>query len=210
MVFQEAVMIPVHRKFVLLVALALLVAPAVAAKKKEKNEKIEKKENRPVVEQFTGTLVATVGAKADGPGDPVTISIEEYTSDDVALSLMTTLADGGQMAVRDALKKYRVGKISVGGASYPIGVARQRIVFENRVVLLVTESPLDGFKLNPGLLAQDYPMGIIELTLIPDGTGDGKVVGMAKLAFDRERNMRIGSYGTPSAQLTNVETIRTK
>ena len=89
-------------------------------------------------------------------------------------------------------------------------VARQRIDFEDRVVLLVTNSPLSGYPLNRGLREQDYPIGFIELRLKPDGTGEGTVVGMAKLGFDEEKNIRVASYGTQPARLTNVETVRKK
>jgi hypothetical protein len=195
-------MIRTRPKVAVLVGLALLLAPVVAAKKKEQ---------RPAVDEFTGTLVTMDGTTAKGPGDRVTIWIEEYTTDDVTQSLMKTLADGGQTALGDALKNQRAGTLRVGtSTSYTLSVARQRIDFEDRVVQLVTSGPLRGFPLNPGVRPQDYPFGFIEVRLRPDGTGQGTVVGMVKLAFDREKNLRSASYGTQSASLTNVETVRKK
>ena len=195
-------MIPRRSMVPLLIVLTLLVAPTVAAKKKEL---------KPVVDEFTGTLVTNSGPTTGEVSHQVTIWIEEYTTDDVAQSLMKTLADGGQTALRDALQNHRAGRLQVGkNTSYPLSVARQRIDFENRVVQLVTSSPLNGFPLSPGVRPQDYPIGFIEVKLRPDGTGDGTVVGMAKLAFDREKNLRTAGYGTQSASLSNVVTVRKK
>jgi len=182
--------------------LALLAAPAAAAEKKEK---------KPVVDQFTGTLVTMTGATARGLGEQVTIWIDEYTTDDVAQSLIKTLADGGQIALRDELQNHRAGRLRVGtNTSYPLCVARQRIASDGRVILLATNSPLTGFQMNQGLRAQDYPIGFIELKLKADGTGEGTVVGMAKVSFDENKNLNIASYGTQPGRLMIVETAKKK
>ncbi len=181
----------------LLLAFALLAAPAAA----------EKKEKKPVVDQFTGTLVTMTGATASGLGEQVTIWIDEYTSDDDAQSLMKTLADGGQTALRDALQNHRAGRLRVGmNTSYPVCVARQRIASDGRVILLATNTPLTGFQIDQGLRSQDYPIGFIELRLKADGTGEGTVVGMAKVSFDENKNLKIASHGTQPSRLTGVET----
>jgi len=171
----------------------------------------EKKEKKPVADQFTGTLLTMTGPTSGGLGDPVTIWIDEYTSDEVAQSLIKTLADGGQIALRDELQNHRAGRIRVGAnTSYPLAIARQRIGTDGRVVLLATNSPLSGYAINEGLRAQDYPIGFIELKLKADGTGEGTVVGMAKVSFDDQKNLSIASLRTQPARLTNVETVTKK
>jgi hypothetical protein len=141
----------------------------------------------------------------------VTIWIDEYTTDEIAQSLMKTLADGGQTALRDALQNHRAGRLRVGtNTSYPLAVARQRIASDGRVILLATNSPLTGYQLNQGLRSQDYPIGFIELKLKADGTGEGTVVGMAKVSFDENKNLSIASYGTQPSRLMNVETVKKK
>ena len=192
---------PTRPVLVLLFALAVLAAPAAMAKK----------EKKPVVDQFTGTLVTMTGATARGLGERVTIWIDEYTTDEIAQSLMKTLADGGQTALRDALQNHRAGRLRVGtNTSYPLAVARQRIASDGRVILLATNSPLTGYQLNQGLRSQDYPIGFIELKLKTDGTGEGTVVGMAKVSFDENNNLSIASYGTQPSRLMNVETVKKK
>ena len=185
-----------------LFAVALLVLPTASAAKKEK---------KPVVDQFTGTLVTSTGPTAGGLGEQVTIWIDEYTTDEVAQSLIKTLADGGQIALRDELQNHRAGRIRLGeNTSYPISIARQHVASDGRVVRLAMNSPLTGFQMNQGLRAQDYPIGFIELKLKADGTGEGTVVGMAKVSFDENKNLNIASYGTEPSRLTNVETAKKK
>jgi hypothetical protein len=194
---SRAVVIP-------LLAVALLAPPTLGQEK-------EKKEKKPIADQFTGRLVTMTGPTAHGLGETVTIWIDEYTTDEVAQSLIKTLADGGQIALRDELQNHRAGRIRLGtNTSYPICIARQRIASDGRVILLATNSPLTGFQLNQGLRSQDYPIGYIELKLKADGTGEGTVVGMAKVSFDENKNLNIASYGTQPSRLMDVETAKKK
>ena len=186
----------------LLAAMALFAGSASAAEKKAK---------KPVVDQFTGTLVTVTGATAHGLGDPVTIWIDAYTTDQVVDSLKKTLADKGQTALRDALQNYTAGRIRVGtNTSYRLAVARQRVSPEGRVILLATNAPLNGYQIQPGLRTQDYPVAFIKLTLKPDGKGEGTVVGLAKVAFDDEKNLTIASYATQPSRLSDVQTVTKK
>jgi hypothetical protein len=129
------------------------------------------------------------------PGDRLAATV--YTTDDVAQSLMKTLADGGQTALRDALQNHRAGRLQVGkNTSYPLSVARQRIDFENRVVQFVTSSPLKGFPLSPGVRPQDYPIGFIDSVLRnllrgADFLPVGYLIGLFAMAADA-RFRRLG------------------
>lgn len=171
----------------------------------------EKKAKKPVADQFTGTLVTVTGATARGLGDPVTIWIDAYTTDQVVDSLKKTLADKGQNALREALQTHTAGRIRVGAnTSYRLAVARQRVGPEGRVILLATNTPLNGYQIQSGLRTQDYPVAFIKLTLKPDGTGEGTVVGLAKVAFDDEKNLTIASYATQPSRLSDVQTVTKK
>ena len=141
----------------------------------------------------------------------MTIWVDAYTSDDVAQSLAKTLADGGQIALRDALQNLSAGRIRLGtNRSYRLAVARQRVAPDGRVILLATNAPLQEFVLEQGLRSQDYPIGFIELKLKADGTGEGTIVGMAKVSFDDQKNLSIASLGTQPSRLTNVQTVTKK
>ena len=86
-----------------------------------------------------------------------------------------------------------------GDPSYLLCVARQRVASDGRVILLATNSPLTGFQMNQGLRAQDYPIAFIELKLKADGTGEGTVVGMAKVSFGESKNINIMQVRQPAA-----------
>jgi hypothetical protein len=155
--------------------------------------------------------VTVTGATAHGLGDPVTIWIDAYTSDQVVDSLRKTLATKGQYALRDALQNHKAGRIRVGtGTSYRLAVARQRVGPEGRVILLATNTPMTNVQIQSGLRAQDYPVAFIKLTLKPDGTGEGTVVGLAKVGFDDEKNLTIASYATEPSRLNDVQTVTKK
>ena len=165
----------------------------------------DKKEKKQVLEQFEGTLVTMSGPTAAGLGQPVTVWVEEWTSDDVVKTLAKTLSEKGQPALRDALGELNVGRLRIGTSlGYPLSVARQFTTPEGRVIRFATNRPLQGFELNKGSRSQDYPIAFIELKLKPDGTGDGVAIGMAKVAFDENNRLTISSYGTSPAKLTNV------
>lgn len=182
------------------VALALLAVPASGKDKKPKKE---------MADTFTGTFVTTNAPTSAGLGQPVTIWVEAYTSDEVAGSLAQTLVDKGQFALRDALGNLRAGTIRIGTSrGYPLAVARQRPAPDGRLVVLVTARPLDGFVPDQGTRSEDYPISFIELRLKADGTGEGTIVGMAKLSVDEQRNLHVASFATQPSRLFNVQTDR--
>jgi hypothetical protein len=186
----------------LLLALGSMAGPAAAADKKEK---------KPLADQFTGTLVTVTGPTSRGLGDPVTIWIDAYTTDEVAQSLKTTLAEKGQIGLRDALQNLSAGRIRVGeNTSTRLSVARQRVGSDGRVILLATNTPLTNFQIQQGLRTQDYPVTFIEIKLKADGTGEGTVVGMAQVSIDENKNLAVASLGTQPSSLTNVQTVAKK
>lgn len=187
------------------VAFSLLGSASAGDQGQDKDKEKDKKEKKQVIEQFEGTLVTTTGPTAAGLGQPVTVWVEEWTTDDVVKSLAKTLSEKGQPALRDALGELNVGRLRVGTSlGYPLSVARQFTTPEGRVVRFATNRPLQGFELNKGYKSQDYPIAYIELKLKPDGTGEGVAIGMAKVAFDENNRLTISSYGTSPAKLTNV------
>jgi hypothetical protein len=181
-----------------LVAFAMLLSPAVAKDEKKK-----------MADQLTGTLVSMNAPGA--MGSRVQIWIEEYTADDVAASLVKTLAEQGQQALLNAVTDHRAGTIRIGTSNgYPIAVARQRVAADGtRTVILATDRPFAGFAPAAGTRIQDYPFGIIELKLAADGTGEGTLVGAAQVSLDPETKMLgIKTYATQPSRLTSVKPVK--
>ena len=132
-------------------------------------------------------------------------------SDDVAQSLKKTLAEKGQLALRDAMQELSAGRVRVGtNTATRIAVARQRIGTDGRVILLATNTPMTNFQIQEGLRTQDYPVTFIELKLKADGTGEGTVVGFAQVSIDDKQNLTVASMGIQPSTLANVETAKKK
>jgi hypothetical protein len=164
-------------------------------------------EKKPMADEFTGVFISMNAP--DAMGSQVRVWVESYTADDVAQKLAATLAESGQKGLLDAITDLRIGTIRIGTASgYPISVARQRPNADgSRTVFLATSRPLVGFQPRPGAKIDDYPFGIIELKLGPDGKGEGTIVGAAQLSFDEsKRNLNIASYATEPGRISDLKT----
>ena len=181
-----------------IVAGSLLAAPSFA-----------KKEKAPLADQFTATLISMEVSAA--MGKRVQIWIESYTPDDVAASLVQTLAEGGQRPLQNAIADHRAGTIKIGTSNgYPIAVARQRVAEDgSRLVFLVTNRPMTGFTPMAGARIDDYPFGVIALKLAADGTGEGTLVGAAQLSFDTEKkSLTLRSNATQPSRLSAVTPVK--
>jgi hypothetical protein len=187
-----------HPAIAPLVALGLLLSPAVAKDEKKK-----------MADQFAGTLVSMNAPGA--MGSRVQIWVESYTDDATAEGLIKTLSDQGQRALLDKVTDLRAGTIRVGTSNgYPISVARQRVAADgSRTVVLATSRPFVGFAPNAGTRIEDYPFGLIELKLAADGTGEGTLIGAAQLAFDpATKDLSVKTYATQPSRLTNVKPVK--
>jgi len=175
--------------------LALLAVPAIAEDKK------------PMADEFTAVFISMNAPGA--MGSPVQIWIENYTSDAVAESLMTTLQTKGQGALVNALPNTRAGTIRIGTSNgYPISIARQRQTADGRVVMLASNRPFVGLT-QGGPTAADYPIGFIELQLKADGTGTGTIIGAAQVIVGPNKNLTVASDAVQPGRLSDVKT-RTK
>ena len=171
--------------------LTLLAIPAFAEKK-------------PMADEFTAVFISMNAPGA--MGSPVQIWIENYTTDDVAESLMTTLQTKGQTALVNAIGATRAGTIRIGTSDgYPISIARQRQTAEGRVVILASNRPFVGVT-QGGPAAAQSPIGFIQLQLKPDGTGTGTIIGAAQVSVDANKNLTVASEAVQPGRLSDVKT----
>jgi len=173
------------------IVLTLLAIPAFAEKK-------------PMADEFTAVFISMNAPGA--MGSPVQIWIENYTTDDVAESLMTTLQTKGQTALVNALPANRAGTIRIGTSDgYPISIARQRQTAEGRVVIMASNRPFVGLT-QGGVAGADSPIGFIQLQLKPDGTGTGTIIGAAQVSVDADKNLTVASEAVQPGRLSDVKT----
>ena len=67
------------------------------------------------------------------------------------------------------------------------------------------------FELRYGTRSQDYPFTYIELFINDNGKGEGSLIGLAKVYFDKKNSntLEIENFGTYPAKLMGVE-LRTR
>jgi len=175
-----------------LAVLTLLVVPAVA------------KEKKPMADEFTAVFISMNAPGA--MGSPVQIFIENYTTDAVAESLMTTLKTKGQAGLVNVLPNTRAGTIRIGTSDgYPISIARSRQTTEGRVVIMASNRPFVGVGVG-GVAGAESPIGFIQLNLNPDGTGTGTIIGAAQVTVDATNNLTIASEAVQPGRLSDVKT----
>jgi len=141
-----------------------------------------------------------------------TLRINGTTSPRDAASYLSTLASGGQDALRDALHKNDLGRFSLGGnIGEPLeavvidqvdGKTRIRAVFERWV----------GFgEIRGGYRSVDYPFGYVEVFVDPrTGRGEGTFIPAARIRFRSGKNggadqVEIEDFGTFPGRLIGVQ-----
>jgi len=181
------------------IVIALLAAPVLA------------KEKKPVADEFSGVYISMNAPGA--MGSPVSIWVNEYTTDDLTKTLAQTLNEKGQQGLLNAITDYHVGNLRIGTSNgYPISVARQVVEADgSRTVFLASNRPFAGFEPTGGTRIEDYPFGIIVLKLKADGSGEGQIVGAAQLSFDdAKQHLNIASYATQPGRISDVKTKKKK
>lgn len=162
------------------------------------------KDKKPMADEFSGVFISMNAPGA--MGKPVSIWIESYTTDEVAQSLVATLEQKGQDVLVNELPNTRAGTIRIGTSDgYQISVARQRATPDGRIVFLVSNRPFVGMT-QGGPAAATHPIGVIELRLKTDGTGEGTIIGAARLAIDDKKNLTVASEASQPGRISDVKT----
>lgn len=75
-----------------------------------------------------------------------------------------------------------------------------------RKITILFERWLQMFELRYGTRSQDYPFAYLELFINDNGKGEGSLIGLAKVSFDKKNpnNLDIENFGTYPAKLMGV------
>ena len=158
-------------------------------------------------ETFQGRLVDTGGAIPRGTSTYITIHVDKYTPDSEVQRLAKILATKGQDALIQAMwDEKSVGYVKIGSAlGYQVAVIRSLPGKDGgRIIRVVTDRPIQFVEVMRSLRSRDYPFGLIELELGPDGRGKGVMVAAAKMEFDENGRLNITSYGTQPFKILGV------
>jgi hypothetical protein len=176
-------------------ALGLTAAPSFAAKEP------------PPIEEFAG-LVQLVNAPTGGMGR-FKVRIMRWSTDAERIAAKDALAAGGSKALVDAMEKIEPAayfQIEME-LRYPIRLASTWETDKGRMVRLATDRPIGAAEAYHGTVSKDYPVGIIEFLLPPEGPGEGILIVAADVAFDAEGRLEVKTtrQSTGAQRLTMVE-----
>src|SRR5688572_18826498 len=150
-----------------------------------KGENKDRSGKAPTKEVYTGT-VAAIGGQLAAASRPFTLEITGYTSSDEAQREFEILRAQGQDDFIKAISHKKLGHFSLDGqVGRDLRFVQESQTEKGRKITILFERWLRMFELKYGTRSQDYPFTYIELFANDDGKGEGSVVGLAKLSFDK-------------------------
>ena len=157
-----------------------------------------------------GTPSSASGSPLKYNSAMLSIMIERWSTDDEQAALGQALKTGGTRALVARLEKTTVGYLQVDSdLRWPIRMAATWTNGSGRVVSLATNGPIVLPASTGKSLSRSYPIGIIDLTLPPDGRGEGTLVAAMRVVFDDHGRIvpTVAPVGTGVQRLTNVERV---
>ncbi len=138
----------------------------------------------------------------------VTLTLERASTKDERIALLRTLKEKGQDALIAAMEGSEVGRIQIDtNLSWPIAVASVFRTDKGWIVRAATNRRMTFGEVSRNDRSSDYPVGILELLITPDGKGgEGVLVGATRVRFDENGRLEIESLpqNTGPQKLTNV------
>lgn len=151
------------------------------------------------------TYVGSVTREGQG-ALPLTLVIQQYTSDERVLALAQMLhGAGAESAVRE-LAKDEVGSLRLGEDSFRVSVVRSLDTPEGREVRAILSQPL---ALGPPAPEAGGPtVAIVELKLDAQGRGTGRLLTAARIVFDAEGFLTPESAGPAPLAVVGVSPLQ--
>jgi len=172
-----------------------------------KSQNQRKRGSRPAKEVYTGTAVS-VGGQFSGASRPFTLEITGYTPDDEVQQDFQVLRTQGQDAFMKAIKIKKLGFFAFDGqVGRDLNFILETQTENGRKITILFDRWLEMFEVRYGSRSQDYPLAYIELFINDNRKGEGSLIGLAKVSFDKENrnNLDIENFGTYPAKLMGVE-----
>jgi hypothetical protein len=146
---------------------------------------------------------------------PIDITIERWTTEEERTTLRTALAEKGKDSLMDALRKLkRAGSIraSSGGLGWDVQYARKHDLPSGGYrVVVATDRPMSFYERLNHPITADYEYLVAEMHIGPDGKGQGTLVPMAKVEYDKSEGViEIENYASEPVRLTEVRDMASK
>jgi hypothetical protein len=147
-----------------------------------------------------------VGGAVGGNSVQFDFRITNFTTDQELEQFALLLKQKGPDALSSSLENLDKGNISpVGHVGDRIAIARKRQAGKTTIITIVTARNMSFIERYKSGRTVDYPYGFLQVTLDENGKGTGKIMGAAKLRFDKKKGVyEIESYGNQYIRVTNV------
>jgi hypothetical protein len=162
-------------------------------------------------EEFTAFAVS-MGAYAGSGTASLIITVNRWNSPAERDALLMTLREKGHQAFFEAIRDAK----RAGTLRTPNSVGYElRLAFDEpgkdggRRVLIATDRPIGFTEATNRPPSMDYPLTVIDMSLGPDGKGEGTMSIAAKL-IPAGKNIVIENYDTQPVRLNKIESRKLK
>ena len=157
-------------------------------------------------ETFTGSAIVT-GTVAAGATTRLTITIEEYTSDEDIMKYIDILKNEGQDGVRKVLEKVEKGWIApTGKVRDSINLARSRPIEGGRLISILKTRHLRFIEFARSTpRSREYEFTFIQLKVDEEGNGEGYMFAGTKIEFDKEGKLVLEQRGIDPIRIRGVK-----
>ena len=165
------------------------------------------RQGHPAKEVYTGSAVA-IGGQFGGASRPFTLEVTGYTPDEEVQQDFQILRTQGQDDFMKAIGNKKLGFLAFDGqVGRDLNFILETQTENGRKITILFERWLQMFEVRYGTRSQDYPFAYIELFINDNGKGEGSLIGLAKVTFDKKNpnNLDIENFGTYPAKLMGVE-----
>jgi hypothetical protein len=181
----------------------LLAGPSVAPAQEEGHD-------LPLTLRAFAVNMSGVGETRAGTVD---ITIERWSTDAERQMLLDELIEKDSKALLDALQKIkpRAGFVRTSTSiGWDIYYARHhQLASGGHRIVFATDRPISMWELQNQPRSRDYEFMLSEIRMGPDGKGQGKLAGMAKITWNQEtRTLEIENFGIEPVRLQDVQIVK--
>ncbi|HEY6547081.1 MAG TPA: hypothetical protein VI589_04215 [Vicinamibacteria bacterium] len=164
---------------------------------------------------LTAFAVNMSGVGRTGRTETLQIAIERWSTDEERAMLIDTLVEKSSDKLLDAVQKIkpRAGYIrTTTSLGWDIQFARETdLPSGGKRIVFATDRPMGFREMRNSNRSADYEFMLCEIRLGPDGKGEGKLAGGAKISYDKDaKKIEIENYGQEPVRLTQVVTDKKK
>ena len=164
-------------------------------------------EHHPAKEIYTGSVIS-IGGQFGGASRAFTLEVAGYTPDEEVQQDFQILRTQGQDDFMKAIKNKKLGYLAFEGqVGRDLNFIEKTQTEDGWKITILFERWIQGFELRYGTRSQDYPFTYVELFINDHGKGEGSLIGLARLTFDKKNphTLDIENFGTYPAKLMGVE-----